>query len=368
MALANWIMSGSTPQCCRPNILPVRPNPVMTSSETSKTSYLSQILADAREVVGLGRDHAAAALHRLGDEHRDRFRPLGEDRLLQLIGRSNPLALRALRRFVAIGIGARDVDEARDARLEHGPVNAHARRAHSSERDTVIAPDAGDDLGLLGPPLQLPIVAGHLDVAVGRLAAARREVEVIDVRVGDPGELFGKLDRSRVGTAGIAGGVGQFGKLLAAGVDEVAAAIAGRVVPEAGEAVDEAIPVRIDEEGPFPADPDLAGGMSGLAVQRMEQVRAISIEQRSFGVVGHFRRSSPFATARLRARPVLAHKCALRGQVRSSDAGAARYSRNCNGRSRSRRKPFGGFSRMGVKVRVVQTDTKPCGDRDAFGR
>ena len=189
----------------------------------------------------------------------------------------------------------------------------------------MIAPDAGDDLGLVRLALQLPVVARHLDVAVGRLAAARGEVEMVDARVGDPGEFFGKLDRARVGAAGIPGRVGHFGELLAPGLDQVAAAVAGRVVPEAREAVDEAIPVRIDEEGPFPADPDLALGVGGLAVQRMEQVSAIPIEQRGFGVVGHGGRSSPVMTARVPARSILRRKCAPTGRDRSSDAGPDRH-------------------------------------------
>ena len=197
-----------------------------------------------------------------------------------------------LRRLVAIGIGARYMDEARHSRLETRPVDAHARGAHGSERYAVIAPEAGDDLGLLRLAFQLPIVAGHLDVAVGRLAAARREEEVVDVGVGDPRELLGKLDRARVGAAGIPGRVRHLGELLATGLDQLAAAVACGVVPEAGKAIDEAIPVCIDEEGPFPTDPDLAGGVGGTAVQRMEQVRVVSIEQRRFGVVGHLGRSS----------------------------------------------------------------------------
>ena len=35
--------SGTTPQCSMPNHLPVRPNPVATSSAMSSTPYLSQI-------------------------------------------------------------------------------------------------------------------------------------------------------------------------------------------------------------------------------------------------------------------------------------------------------------------------------------
>ena len=115
---------------------------------------------------------------------------------------------------------------------------------------------------------------------------------MVDVGVGDPRELLGQLDRARVGAASVAGGVGHLGELLAPRLDQLAAAVAGSVVPEAGEAVDEAVPVRVDEEGPFPTDPDLAGGVGGTAVQRMEQVRVISIEQRNFGVVGHLGRSS----------------------------------------------------------------------------
>ena len=42
--------------------------------------------ADAGEVVGRRHDHAADALDRLGEEHRDRLGALPQDRLLELVG------------------------------------------------------------------------------------------------------------------------------------------------------------------------------------------------------------------------------------------------------------------------------------------
>src|SRR5258708_32006856 len=49
-AFATTVMSGTTPQCSVANIRPVRPNPVMTSSQMRRTPYRSQI---SRTIAGL---------------------------------------------------------------------------------------------------------------------------------------------------------------------------------------------------------------------------------------------------------------------------------------------------------------------------
>ena len=52
--------------------------------------------------------------------------------------------------FPAIGVGRRDLDEARHQRPEHLVIGGHAGRAHRRHRDAVIGVDARDDLGLFG--------------------------------------------------------------------------------------------------------------------------------------------------------------------------------------------------------------------------
>ena len=69
------------------------------------------------EVVVLRDDHAARALHGLSDEHRDRVGAFAQNRLLELVGRGNALTY-PRRGLVSIGIGRRDVCEARHAWLE----------------------------------------------------------------------------------------------------------------------------------------------------------------------------------------------------------------------------------------------------------
>ena len=60
-ALATVKMSGLTPQCSVANILPVRPKPVMTSSQIMMTPYLSHISRMVGQYSGCGTWMPAAA-------------------------------------------------------------------------------------------------------------------------------------------------------------------------------------------------------------------------------------------------------------------------------------------------------------------
>ena len=243
-------------------------------------------LADAREVVVLRDDHPARPLDRLRDEHGHRVRPFAEDRLLQLVRGRDALAL-AGRRLVAVGVGGRDVHEARHARLEHRPVRGDPGRGHRREGDPVVAPLARDDLGLVRLAAELPVVAGHLEVAVARLPAPRGEVEAVDVRVGDRGEPLGELDRPRVGAPRVAGRVGELRHLGGGGVHQLPAAVAGGVVPQAREGVDVAVAVRVDELRALAAHPHLAAGVGGGAVQGVDEVFLVAEDESGVCVVGH---------------------------------------------------------------------------------
>lgn len=245
-------------------------------------------LANARKVVVLRHDGAAGALNRLRDEHGHRIGAFLEDGLLEFVRGRDALAPGTRRGFVAVGIGRGDVAEAREAGLEHGPVGAHAGGAHGGHGDAVIALLARDHLRLVRFAAQFPVIARHLDVAVGGLAAAGREVEAVDLGIGDGGKPFGQFDGPRVGTAGVTRGIGHFLHLPRGSLGEIAAAVARSVVPKSGKAVDEPVAVGVGEVHPVAADPDLARTrMLGAVVERVDQVRAVALEKVDFGIVEH---------------------------------------------------------------------------------
>ena len=243
-------------------------------------------LADAGEVVVLRDDHATRPLDRLRDEHPHRVRPLPEDRLLELVRGRDALAL-AGRRLVAVGVGGGNVHEARHPGLEHRPVGGDPGRGHRGEGDAVVAPLARDDLGLVRLAAELPVVAGHLEVAVARLPATRREVEAVDVRVGDRGEPFGELDRPRVGAPRVARRIGELRHLGRGGVHQLPAPVAGGVVPQPREAVDVAVAVRVDELRALSADPDLAAHVGRRTVQGVDEVFLVAEDESCVCIVGH---------------------------------------------------------------------------------
>src|SRR5439155_24946049 len=126
--------------------------------------------------VVVGRvDHAATAVNGLADERRDRIGALAQDCLLELARGRLPHALAGLGALEPIGVARLDVDEARNARLEHLPVGAHPGRAHRLQGDAVIALLTRDDLDLVGFALCLPVEARSLERRLVRLGAAAPE-------------------------------------------------------------------------------------------------------------------------------------------------------------------------------------------------
>ena len=240
-------------------------------------------LADAGEVVVLRHDDPARPLDRLGQEHGDGVRPLALDRPLELVGGRDALAYPG-RRLVAIGVRRGDVDEPGHARLEQGPVGGEPGGAHGGEGDAVVALDAGDDLGLVGPAAQLPVGAGHLDAALGRLAAPAREEEPVDRRVGDVREPLGQLDRRPVRAAGVPRGVGQGLGLGPRRLRELAPAVTGEHVPQPGQAVDVLPAVGVEQKRPLAPDPDPRGLVGRGVVEGVNEVRGVAGDELGVGL------------------------------------------------------------------------------------
>ena len=147
--------------------------------------------------------------------------------------------------------------EARYARLEHRPVGGDARRAHRGQGDPVVAELARDDLVFARLAPELPVVAGHLDVGVGRFPAAGGEVEPVDAGVGEPRQALRQLDGVRVRAAGIAGCIAELVHLCGCRVRELLAPVPAGVVPKPRQSVDERIAVGVVEHRALATDPHL---------------------------------------------------------------------------------------------------------------
>ena len=74
---------------------------------------------------------------------------------------------------------------------------------------------------------------------------------MIDIWVGHVCQAFCKLDRARIRTSGVAGGKSHLPHLLGSSISEFMSTVACSVIPQTGQAVDEAISVGIDQVGPF---------------------------------------------------------------------------------------------------------------------
>jgi hypothetical protein len=127
-------------------------------------------------------------LNRLADEGGHGVGPFALDRFFQQIGRHLARCARvvgrAWPRLKAIGIGAIDMREAGNPRLEHRPIGFDAGGRHGGERRAVIAPLAANDFVFGRLAGDLPIVAGGFESRLVGFGAAGSEEEMIDARIG----------------------------------------------------------------------------------------------------------------------------------------------------------------------------------------
>ena len=203
--------------------------------------------------VALGRrEHAAGALHRLGDHRGDFGAALGHER-----GHRLEIVTRHLH----------DFGEERSVPLL---VRRDALRRGAPVVDAVVAPGARDDqlaLGMAGEEVSEP---GQLHHGVDRLGARAGEEDAGVVHRADADESFGQLLGRLVGE-GVERRIGGEGAgLLADGIGDLAPPVADRAVPETGHRIDQRPPRRVPDHGalaPHDRDELLTGGLG----ERMQE-------------------------------------------------------------------------------------------------
>ena len=179
----------------------MRPNAQMTSSETSRTSYWSQISRTRSKYPGRRREAAAGVLHRLEEDGRDRVRALHLDGLADAVGGPATERLRVaaqvLGRAVLVGVG--HLVRARDQRLELLLERRQAGDRQGAVRGAVVGDRPRDHLVLVRLAGELEVVLRQLPGGLDGLAAARGEEDPVEVarRVG--GETLGEVDGLRMG-------------------------------------------------------------------------------------------------------------------------------------------------------------------------
>ena len=182
----------------------------------------------------------------------------------------------------------------------------------------MVAELARDDLVLARLAPELPVVAGHLDVGVGGLPAAGGEVEAVDAGVGEPREALRQRDGVGIRAAGIARCVAEVEHLGRRRVRELLAPVPAGVVPQPREPVDEPVAVGVVEHRALTTGPDPAVRVQGAAVQRVDQVASIPLDEGGVHVVGHGRVLRAFGRPRRHGR------CASR-KVRRPLLGRSRH-------------------------------------------
>ena len=139
-AFAAVSVCGCMPNVCAPQISPVRPKPVMTSSSISSTSYFVEHGLNLREIAARRQQDAADAHQRLGDERGDRVRPFALDQLLEARREPRRVVFLAFARLrAAIVVRRVGVQERRQRHVEQLVKRRQAReprRARASCRDS----------------------------------------------------------------------------------------------------------------------------------------------------------------------------------------------------------------------------------------
>ena len=227
-------MSGRIPQRSEAKSVPVRPKPVATSSQTSRTSCAAAGLGEAADVGRVGDAHAGGALDERLDHH-------GGERG-GVLGDEGDGGVRPAGRRVA---GRAQDGEAE--RVEDGSRRSRRRRRARARRTCPRGRrPRGRGSRLSGHALVGPELEGDPDRLLDRRGAVAREEEARIVDRHPLGERLGELDRRDVPIAEH-GRVGDPVELVAEGLVELRHAVAERRDPERGDGVEVAPALGVDE-------------------------------------------------------------------------------------------------------------------------
>jgi hypothetical protein len=231
-------------------------------------------LAKALPVAARRDEAAARILDRLGDQHRDRLRPLEGDHVLDLGQERGAEGVLVVALRMAVRVRVRDMASRDRERLEGRAADRNSGERERAESDPVVRVTAGDRLATLRLSVCLVPLAGELPCRLDRLRAAGGEEDALQPgrrQAGDPPRQLnrrGMCDRPVRGERQAAHlFVGRAAELVAVRVAEVGAV-------EAGQAVDVAAAVCVVDVDSLAAldDRDLAVGVSREIGEMQHQV------------------------------------------------------------------------------------------------
>ena len=223
--------SGATRSCSQANIVPVRPNPVATSSAIISTSWRRAELAHrAQEAGRLDPDPGRALDERL-DDHRADLAPVQLEHALE----------------------PADVAGVDLARLEQQrPVGAveevDAADRDRADRVAVVGAGEGDELGPLLAAALAPVLERHLERDLDRGRARLGVEDAVEARRRDLDQPAGELGGARMGEPEHRR-VRDPPELVAHGGVDRRVAVAVDVAPQRRDAVDVAVAVGVDQVG-----------------------------------------------------------------------------------------------------------------------
>ena len=348
-AFAIVIMSGVTSKLCAANACPVRPQPVITSSNTSRIPCWSQISRRRFEVPLRRHQHAGGPGDRLDEARRDVLGAVHRDDAREILGQLGAVLALARHEEILLDVRVAHVRDAREPRAVLAAVVREARQRHAAEVDAVVGAIPRHEH--VAPALAARLVVGERDLhrALDRLGTGVAEEDAVEVAGRQLRNARRELELLRVGAQERRGEV-ELEELPADRLRDLLAAVAGRAAEQSGRRVDELLAPVVPEVHPFRADDHPRIGLE-FAVGRerhpvfveRDAARVDLVAQREFGVAHGLSPEASFSCRALR-RP------REPGMVRS-----------CSGKPASGRRarwgapvrPAGAFRTFAVQQRIV---------------
>jgi hypothetical protein len=198
MPFALVMMSGWKPSRVEPNH---SPEPAVARDHLVAAEQHAVAVADLAQrlrVAGRGDEAAARVLDRLDDHHRDAVGALGEDLLLDGLGRVDAGAAGLAADRAVAPVGVRDVARVAEQRLERGARGRDARQRERAERAAVVGAATGDHLTARVLALREVVLAGELPGRLDGLGATGGEEEAGQALGREPEDALGQCERGGV--------------------------------------------------------------------------------------------------------------------------------------------------------------------------